>query len=358
MKTKYGSVNAEGNAADNEAIPYAASTIMTNFIVFTLFFSLNLSCVTTVVSFAAADFASIGNYSNGLLYAGYTLSALFLAKVVIALGGTKTGLLVGLGGYCIYLLAYFICELVGPEETGWIVLAGSFVGGVGSGIVWVSQGAYMSESATLYADAADIAPEQATGLMSTRFATIFLIFEVVMKTLGALIKSFGGEEGTKVMYGVLACCGLVSILGVSRVLVLKKEKEEVTSAMVLNKAGAGIKLLSTDPKMALMLPYQFAFSLNAAFLNGFISPQVTATVLSNAAIGYFTGIVALVAAIVSYGAGKFIKRTGLKWPLMLQGALAFFALAVPFLIQTDASAYTSIWKIVLLYIAQGVGRGA
>jgi MFS family permease len=341
---------------ENESVPFAAATIKTNFIVMSLFFSLNLASCTTVISFAAADFASVGNYSNGLVFLGYMLSALFLAKVVIAWGGSKTGLLVGLCGYTCYLVMYFVCALLGPEQAGWLVLVGSCIGGVGSGVVWVSQGTYMTESAALYAVAAGIPQEQATSVMSWTFATTFAVFEVVMTSVGAVIKQSFGNEGTKLMYGVLACFGLLSILGVSRVLVLKKEKEDITRVMVLDKALAGIRLLRADLKMILMLPYQIAFSFNGAFLNGFISPQVTAMVLSNATIGYFSSLIALTAALVSFGAGCFIQRTGIKWPLMLLGAVAFFALAFPFLIQGDASDYTS-WKVMLLYIALGVGRG-
>ena len=80
---KYGSLNVPSD--EGAGVPFAAATLKSNFRIFSIFFSLNLACVTTAVSFAAADFAALGNYSNGLLYAGYMLSALFVASCAVEL---------------------------------------------------------------------------------------------------------------------------------------------------------------------------------------------------------------------------------------------------------------------------------
>jgi hypothetical protein len=50
------------------------------------------------------------------------------------------------------------------------------------------------------------------------------------------------------------------------------------------------------------------------------------------AIGYFAGIVAGVACLVSAAGGAFIKLTGLKWPNMLIGAASFACMAGIFLV--------------------------
>ena len=111
----------------------------------------------------------------------------------------------------------------------------------------------------------------------------------------------------------------------------------------------------------LLLPFEFTFGFAAAFLNGYINPNVTKNVLSSADIGWFSGIVAGIACMVSAFGGGFIKKTGLKWPLMITGSLCFVAMALPFLFSDPrgwsddkSSAY---WKLALIYAAQGVGRG-
>jgi hypothetical protein len=116
------------------------------------YFSLNVASVTTAISFAATDFASINNYSNGLLYAFFAFSCLFIGKPMIAQLGSKTSMAVGLMGYCVYLLGYVAGEFAGPMANS-CVLFGASVGGIGAGISWVSQGSYFSASSKLYARA-------------------------------------------------------------------------------------------------------------------------------------------------------------------------------------------------------------
>lgn len=86
--------------------------------------------------------------------------------------------------------------------------------------------------------------------------------------------------------------------------------------------------------------------------------------MGNAAIGYFGGLVAIVAALVSLLGGQLGKcNGGKKWPLMLIGGLAFALMGSCFLFYPDPVAE---WKgkgrnmyfaLAVVYAAQGVGRG-
>jgi hypothetical protein len=135
-------------------------------------------------------------------------------------------------------------------------------------------------------------------------------------------------------------------------------KMPITSRMVVaNALGAG-RLLLRSTKMQLMMPTQFAFAFMAAFENAYVSPSITASVIGNASIGYFAGIVAGTAALIAFFAGVYIEHTGIKWPMMLLGGVAFIVELVPFLFADGKAAYFSpAWKLVLVYGAQGVGRG-
>ena len=118
-------------------------------------------------------------------------------------------------------------------------------------------------------------------------------------------------------------------------------------------------MLLSDPKMALLIPTQLAFAVVATFLNAYITPAVLGNVIGNAKIGYFLGIIAAVATVVSVAAGWFIRKTDLRWPMMLMGAVAFASVVVPFIIEPDPGSFerNGVYKAVLLYAAQGVGRG-
>ena len=75
--------------------------------------------------------------------------------------------------------------------------------------------------------------------------------------------------------------------------------------------------------MALLLPTQLAFGFASALINSYVSPKITAVLVGNAAIGYYGGLVAIVAGVVSLLGGQLAKcMGGKKWPLMLSGSLA------------------------------------
>jgi MFS family permease len=177
-------------------------------------------------------------------------------------------------------------------------------------------------------------------------------------------------------------------------------------AMALHQVSAAARLLVRDPKMALMLPFEFSFGIMNAFMPSYVSPKVLELTLGNygaachdytptmhavlgivrkcsiwclaiatadtwhspavvhpfpvafvcAAIGYFTAIIAAVACAVSHFSGKYIEATGKKWQVMVAGSCSWAATSLLFIYYTDEELAT-IGVLVGIYSLQGIGRG-
>jgi MFS family permease len=366
-----------------------ASTLLRSYYSMCVCFSLNLSCATTVISFASSDFPEFGNMSTGTLFGAYCLTAIFFANPILSAMSSKRCLVAGTAQYVVYLLTYVLAQITG---AGFLTVIGAAVGGVASGYLWVAKGSYFTETTKRYAAmtaAADATEEEATAnreqissKLSSEFATCFLCTEVAFKIMAALIKQYGGEgadadAGTTVMYIVLLIVCVLSALGMTRISPLQSDQEAADEASavpfmdkVLLKSQAAFALLFSDPKMALMLPFEFSFGLCGAFLNGYISPNVLVClerdvldatvclkpVLPGYYIGYFAAMVSATAAITSTASAAFIKSSGMKWPVMLVGSACFAMLAFLFTVSSDES-LSSTGTLVLLYVLQGMGRG-
>jgi hypothetical protein len=166
-----------------------------------------------------------------------------------------------------------------------------------------------------------------------------------------------GPDGTNFAYVAFCAMGVASVIGMTFVedLKINSAKQEITSDLVLEKVSAAGKLLYTDSKMLLMLPTEFTFGFLAAFGNSYLQSEIVNEVIGNSAIGYFAGIIGVSALLVSLGSGFFIKYTGLKWPMMLFGACCYMYTVLFLFLGPDD--LTQVWKLVLIYMAHGAGRG-
>jgi hypothetical protein len=169
----------------------------------------------------------------------------------------------------------------------------------------------------LYCDHSDKALEDVSGDFATIFATIYLSLEVGLKLVASGIKeAWPGRTGSRIVYlsYTLICAAAVVGMGYAKDLrtedELKGKRVPLTKALFISKAADAGRLLMRDPKMALMLPTQFAFATMATFFSAFVSPKIVNIVLSNAAVGLFSSVYGAVAAVIAHGGGAFIERTG------------------------------------------------
>jgi len=116
------------------------------------------------------------------------------------------------------------------------------------------------------------------------------------------------------------------------------------------------KLLFSESKMALMIPTQMAFGLMAALLNSYVSGVLVPQACGVASVGYFDTVLVSVAIVVSITSSIAIKLTGRKVVVMCVGALGFLLEGVILLTANDEQLSSTAW-LVVIYAAQGVGRG-
>lgn len=374
---------------DGDINPAEAAAVKRSFLIMCISFSLNLGAVTTVISFAGPDFPGVGNTGTGVLYSAYCLSALFLAPMVTGLFGMKRILVIGLVQYCVYLLAYVLADFVfgvgktcpdvvtnstigsdcvpitTPTASLVSVILGAFIGGLGSGYLWPAQGAYFAASATKYAELTGESKEQVNGRFASIFAGCFLSSEIAFKFIGGGIKLASPKVGTKVMYIVLLGIGVVSVFGMTLIKDIKgpaKDEGVRLGDVVKEKISSACKLLASDPRMLLMLPFEVSFGVAGSFLNAYISTNVTASVLPGAFVGFFAGIVSGSAVLVSFFGGWFIQKYNQKTPLMFAGCVAFGVMAGPFIFYSHPEDWKSddslsYVRLVVAYVAMGIGRG-
>jgi hypothetical protein len=84
-----------------------------NFVIMSVAFSFNHGCVVSCLAYATSELGNdLGGYGSGFLYVFYAFTAFLLSKPVVSMIGPKNGLLIGVGGYCIYVLGFLFAILV------------------------------------------------------------------------------------------------------------------------------------------------------------------------------------------------------------------------------------------------------
>ena len=169
--------NPESDGVDSKG----ACATLTNFIVFTVFFSTTTGSNTAILAYNQVFFnsasSSIGSYATGTLYAFYMLCPMFFAPIVIRLLGVKWAVFTGLVMYCYNVAAYPLATAY-PAAQNYLLIGGSVIGGFAAGFVWAAQGTYFANAAGDYARQKGMDEKTAKGIFSNIFAFFYLIFEV------------------------------------------------------------------------------------------------------------------------------------------------------------------------------------
>lgn len=127
--------------------------LLRNFYFMCVCFSANHGCVVSCIAYAASELGDLlGGYGTGSLYICYALTAFFLSKPVITMTGPKIGLVLGVGGYCVYILGFLLAIILKGKIVWPVFIFSACVGGVAGGLLWTAQGRYFSKNASLYSD--------------------------------------------------------------------------------------------------------------------------------------------------------------------------------------------------------------
>lgn len=126
-----------------------------NFLLMSLLFAINHGCTVSVLGLSNARLGGIGVWQSGVLYGSYTASALYGASYFVKQYGSRNGLALGMGMSASYVTSFFFATIIVEhnESLIWlqslVAICGAIIGGVGSSILWVSQGTILHMCCTV-----------------------------------------------------------------------------------------------------------------------------------------------------------------------------------------------------------------
>lgn len=374
---------SEGQVDGDDDDPDAAK-IKTNFLRMTILFAINHGCTVSCLDLANARLGSIGVWQSGILYASYTLSALCGASYVVTKYGARNSLVLGMGMGASYVTSFFLCSLIADEGYGvsrllhqCLSISTAIVGGVGSSILWVSQGAYFSCASQLVASKDGGVVEDVTSRFGGNFASTLLFCEVILRLLSTFLIEIAGLSwraifGFYALLSILPVCLMMSVMDLDgyqhRYTPLPKDYNSVEreeggdNNPVSHKATATLDLLRNDPKAKYLAPLSILFGFSTSFCSSVLNGAVLREVLSDPdskSVGVYTATTSMVAAGASLLFGILQSshdrfRCG-KGSVITIGVLAYLSIGLQFLAFPDGSNLNRI-SLLLIYILLGVGR--
>jgi MFS family permease len=323
---------------------------LTNFILMSILFSANHGCVVACLSLATARLGSVGAWQSGMLYLTYTGSAIFGATYFVKKLGARNALVTGMSFYCVYVACFWLAVTWQAVE-GPAALIGAAIGGVGAGFLWTAQGVYFSRAAEEHAIQLGQPVTDSTAYLAGIFAFIYLAAEVGLRAMSSVLLQLGGFQWSTI-FGIYSLVTVVSTAGMRFVHnyadVPSTGGQEVSAWYKLTAAW---QLLRNDTKMKYMI------GMNAVFLNSYVNGEVVRVVLnddSSKYIGLLTAWLSAVAAVMSLVFGRVTQTIG-KGPILIFGALCFFAVVLPFLVVPNVERW-GWFPLVVVYALHGTGR--
>jgi Ion channel regulatory protein UNC-93 len=248
---------------------------------------------------------SLGGYGSGVLYIFYALTAFFVSKPIVSMVGPKSGLLLGVTGYCVYVSG-FLFAIVVPFAAWPVFLVACMIGGIAGGLLWPSQGRYFSKNAKMYAQASGTSVELVNATFAGIFATAYLGLEMVAKVLATLIFISFPTRAPAIIFSVYTILAISSCVVVNTLEDLQESGTwDISLSTILMDSGAAATLVASDPRLALMLPFQVCFG----FASSFVPYYVFGTIIKGSSSLGSTYVGLLSAVIVATGASMAIPSS-------------------------------------------------
>lgn len=132
----------ESHPPQHEGVPSSIS-IKKHFRLMSILFAVNHGCTVSVLGLSNAKLGSIGVWQSGVLYASYTMSAIYGSSYVVKKLGSRNGLVLGMCMSASYVTSFFFVTLIVEKNESmlWlqslVAICGACIGGIGSSILWV-----------------------------------------------------------------------------------------------------------------------------------------------------------------------------------------------------------------------------
>ena len=375
-----------------------ANMIRRNFLYMSILFAINHGCSVSVLGLANAKLGTAGVWSSGTLYASYTLSALIGASYIVGKLGSRNGLVVGMAMVALYVASFYVALAINIADESKnagryiVVIGGAVVGGVGSSILWVSQGSYFATASRLLANqqnqqgigiaATSSTKEDATSEFGASFAFVFLLFEVILRLLSTfLVKTVG--LSWEIVFGWYAFLSILPVCAMLGVVDIDKQDRRLYDPIIRTeeddgedeherrndqveedrrpplKAMAALNLMWKDPLTKYLSPICILFGLSTSFASSILNGEIIQRVLSDpnsTYVGLYTAITSLVAAIASLVFGYLQSSNGRmhcgKNGALTTGAASYLIISLLFL-------FLLTWDrgaLILVYTLLGIGR--
>ena len=292
---------------------------------FTVPFSIAHGCVVTLITYASTvQGTELANCGLAAFYACYTLSALTLATVFVDREGPRRAMLVGFGAYCILAFSYALFSLTNNAVTFAIVIIASAGGGVGGGLIWVSQSRHY---AAMCKDAAGPAPNN----FASSFAFWYIGTEGVVKLATASFLTVVDDltvACTTLFILLVAAYGAMVLRPESCGFATDDEGDIVSTlkSVSLSSIGSVAKAHAEDPRIVPLSPPWLAFGFSSAAFTSWYA-GVVSTYRPNALVGFAAAEVALVAGALAPLFGWLAARFGLRAPVIV-GAASYAVLGI------------------------------
>jgi len=122
----------------------------------------------------------LGTVTLAVLYIAFCLSSLFISSSATELMTPKWALVAGASTYCC-----FIAANINPQA--WILVPAAALSGLGAGLLWTGQGAYVSNVAANYARAMNQPKKSVLGLFNGIFFANMQACQIVGNVIGVVL---------------------------------------------------------------------------------------------------------------------------------------------------------------------------
>lgn len=345
-----------------EASRYSSETLYRNFALMSIAFSLNHGAVTSCLAYASTELGDVlGSYSSGILFVCFAITSFFFAKPIVSMIGPKNGLIVGVVGYCIYVIGFVlsIMFIYLSNDLEWITtIISALIGGFAGGLLWTSQGRLFSRHSKLYSDVNRLPVTNVTSNFAGLFALLFLGTEMALKLIATLIFLALPTGAPFIVFLLYTALAVVSCFSITILDDLDdKGTRDFSYSVISSHVGAAAKLVYKDKRMALIVPFQLAFGLTSSFVPYYVFGTVIADSpnLGETYIGLLSAIIVFTGAVTSIPA-SFLSNVYGKLVVVITGGFCFAAAGVAFFLTSDEELGTWVY-ILPLVVVYGVGRG-
>jgi len=386
--------------------PFSGRGAWREFMPFAVLFSINHGTVTTTLSLASSLIDSTdAGLSNGLMYLLYASTTLLLAVPVLRRLGVKRTLVLAMALFASYVGAFLLAMIEAVELPA--VTIGGVLGGIAAGLLWTTQGAYLSHSSSLHATRLNCSKPEATSRLSGAFATTLLSLELAFKLLssvllGAIDQDDGSTTAKVAMLVIFSASAMASAL-LAPCFISDVEKAATTECTskaaaesaaaegaeskskpeglaptaatevdtadaglwthIMSTVGAAVRLCIEQPRILLLAPFNMAFGLQTALVAETMNDVLATEGLGALAVGILTSVTVGIAALLASPLSAFRDR---KVTVMNSASVCFVLENILFGIYLYVDLPTLYqgtrwqgWLLMLLpYALQGVGRAA